>query len=100
MNPRVRVTLTTDYGQQAERTIELSGSMYKDAAQKIDKPSADARGSDFLLCTDTATINKVLKSRRELADMVSAAITKAILDHLGAHDTEMGYTREQQKGMR
>lgn len=99
MNPRVQVTLTLDNGRQVNRTIELSKSMFKDAAQPIDFPSDAANLTDFLMCTDATTRNRVLKDRRVLAEMIAAAITSAMLDHLGANDTEMGYTRQQREKM-
>jgi hypothetical protein len=101
MKPRVCVTLILDSGKQVDRCLELSQSVYEDAAQRLDIPWPLPGESviDSLLCSDPLTTKRVLRSRRELAEMLSAKITDALLDHLGVQDTIMGYSKEQWQKM-
>ena len=103
MKPRVCVTLTLDCGKEVSRCLELSRSVYEDAAQRLDIPFPLPGGQvnvvDALLCSDPRTTKRALRARQELAEEISAKITDAMLNHLGAQDTVMGYSKEQWQKM-
>lgn len=47
------------------------------------------------LCTPSAKIAATKINREEAAEMLSEAVTKALLESMGYKDTRRGYTREQ-----
>lgn len=90
--PYVVVTLSRYPSEviQVKRTFDAQLS--REAFRPIDSPSEGADPmTAALCCSSAAEIVMVRKSRRELAEMLSGTITRAILDALEKEDTEMGY---------
>ena len=82
------------YGEDIEIVLPLSEEMVGDAMQAIDNPSPNADPlTAMLCCTPAATIVRVKASRQRAAKVISAAVTKALLDIFYAGDTEMGYKK-------
>ena len=65
-----------------------------DTFGSLDLPSPGAGAIEKMLCTDSVTIERRMRSRQQIAKGLSKAITEALLDLMGAQDTEMGYQKE------
>lgn len=72
----------------------LDGWIMKKAFIPLDRPSPHADGFGRMLCSTEFQIAEVMKSRRDIAKMLSAQLTEALLDAMGAEDTYMGYYKE------
>jgi hypothetical protein len=93
--PHVTVHLQAfEYPSESDATVQiaLSESLIRSVMQPLDFPSPDA-GLGALFCTNTVTIERVMQSREAAAKLISQALTKALLDAMGARDTQMGYPK-------
>ncbi len=96
MSGHIRLDLRAeDFPSSFDQSIvvPLSESVIRHTFQPIDFPSANADTYGRMLCTDTVTIRKTLKARKELAEI----LVKALLDAMSAKDMENGYLKEQPK---
>ncbi|XVJ69848.1 MAG: hypothetical protein HEQ39_09490 [Rhizobacter sp.] len=92
MSAKVTLIVEIDrYGRRIAVDQEMDMWIVEDAIRHIDLPDGTADGFGRYLCTDPLTIEKTMKSRHEIASVLTNTIIKA----LGAGDTRMGY---QQKG--
>lgn len=91
---KIRVTLDLGYGDFREIEKELSESVVRTALVPLDLPSSTADGFGRFLCSPEAEIRRVMRSREETARVLSRELTDAIVEAMGARDTEMGYPRE------
>lgn len=90
--PKIKVIIEIYPGDYRQIWRELSESIIYETFKSIDLPSpnADAFTSVFL-CTSPITIKRVMKRRKEIAELISNEITEVLLSEMGAKDTEMGY---------
>ena len=77
-----------------EVKLPLDRALIERGYQTLDLPSPGADGIDRMICSSSAKIVEVTKSRAIIADVLSKALTKAILEIMGANDTEMGYPKK------
>jgi hypothetical protein len=88
-----KVTLIVEIDRYGRRVAVEQGMdlwIVEDAIRHIDLPDGTADGFGRYLCSDTVTIEATMKSRREIA----AVLTNAIIKALGAGDTRMGYSQK------
>ena len=91
--PTIKVSIETEPFEFRTVCKELSEGLIYDTFRPLDLPSRSADGLDRIFCTDTVTIERTIRKRRDIAKAISAAVTEALLDLMGLQDTEMGYTR-------
>lgn len=72
----------------------LDGWIMQKVFIPLDLPSPRADGFGRMLCSTEFQITEVMKSRRDIAKMLSEQLTEALLDAMGAEDTCMGYYKE------
>lgn len=92
--PRITVSIEYAPGSIAVTHRTLSEMLVYDSFQPLDHPSPNADSfTATMLCTDAVTIKRVMKKRGDIADLISCELTEALLDQMGAKDTEMGYEK-------
>jgi hypothetical protein len=90
MGSKVTVYIDLDRGgQQICVTQEMPIWIIEDAIRDIDFPCVDADAFGRFLCIDAVTVEATMKARHEIA----TALTKALLDAMGAGDKRMGYPK-------
>lgn len=89
--PFVVVTLARDRDRSLDIKKAIGINLYKLAYEPINYPGADSDALDRMLCTAEAKIRTITKSRKETAEYISNAITRALLDHMSREDTIRGY---------
>lgn len=91
-NPTITVSVEITPGDIKTVQRKIDEMIVYDTFQAIDRPSpgADAITAAFF-CTDSVTIKRVMKKRTDIAKMISGEIVDALLEVMGASDTEMGY---------
>ena len=92
--PKIRVEVVLDRNGKtvvAEKTLEFY--IIEKAFLPIDWPSPHGRGFATFTCTPSTTIAEVTKDRSVIANALAEQITDALLDCMGASDTEMGYRK-------
>lgn len=91
--PKITVDIEITPYQHKVIRKELADSIVYNTFGKLDFPSSSAGVFEKMLCTDSITIARVMKSRKDIAKMLSSMLTEALLDLMGAKDTEMGYEK-------
>ena len=90
--PRIKIVLEIYPGDSREVWRELGDCLISESFRSIDRPSTNADPFTVaLLCTEPAEIKRTMKTRKEIAALIADEITNALLDEMGARDTEMGY---------
>lgn len=97
MRPHIKVTLELGQGRSIEVNRELSEDIFHNSIHPLDLPSPDA-GISKILCTDTITIRRVMRNRKDIAKFLSSDLTRELLNLMGARDTVMGYPTNGTKG--
>lgn len=88
MGSKVTVMVDLDRsGRLVAVSMEMPIWIVEDGFRGIDHPDPDAGVFSRMMCSDTVTIEATMKARHEIAQ----ALTKALLDAMGAGDTRMGY---------
>lgn len=76
-----------------EVALPIEGAFVRDALVPLDWPSEDA-GIAEMLCSPRATIERVMASRAEISKKLTPILARALMDAMGAKDTEMGYPKK------
>ena len=96
--PRITVSIELEPGRTVAVQRTLSEMIVYDTFQALDHPSPGADSfTAAMFCTDTATVARVMKSRKDISKLLSRELTEALLDQMGAKDTEMGYEKHSRK---
>ena len=75
-----------------EIAIALEEDIIQEVFAPIDLPSLDADAiTRELICTSTVEIRRIRMERKDLARLLSAKITVALVEAMGGEDTTMGY---------
>ena len=85
--PRVTVIIEIAPHDFREVRKELGEQIIYESFEPLDLPSPSAGALDRMLCSPYATIEKTMRSRRDIAELISAAVTDSLLDLMGATDT-------------
>ncbi|MEW6186193.1 MAG: hypothetical protein AB1585_10695 [Thermodesulfobacteriota bacterium] len=93
-HPILRVELEFAPNDVRRVHLELTEEIVHAAREILDLPSPRADAFGRYLCSSEYTIKRVMKERGRIAEILSAAITRALLDALGAKDMEMGYEKK------
>ena len=94
MNPYIEVRIFTEHDGVFAVKRELSAHIISEVSKPLDIPRPGADSFSAMLCTGNAEIVRIKKSRQELAEMISSAITRLLIDFMERKDTEMGYKKE------
>jgi hypothetical protein len=92
MNPFIRVVIQPGRfpgPHDVDVALPLPEELVSEAYRPIDIPSENA-GLAEIFCTPTVQRVHIMREREYAAKIISAAITKAVLDSMFARDTVMG----------
>jgi hypothetical protein len=80
-------------GPRVQVTKSLERWVVEDTFAQLDVPDVNASGLSRMLCTHPDIIQRTMKSRNEIAKLLTDELLAALLDAMNAGDTRMGYPR-------
>lgn len=83
-------------GEDVAVSMNLEECIIRDAFIPLDFPDSNAPLFARMCCTDSATIAKTVIARDLAIEIITKAVTKALVDILYSKDTKMGYAKHQE----